>query len=345
MRKYNFKLTVLLLSLVLSWNILAAESVTLNPSHPDRYVVVKGDTLWDISARFLRDPWLWPEVWYVNPQIRNPHLIFPGDVIELTYVNGQPRLSLRRGDLVKLSPRIRSRPLDGAIPAIPIDAIQQFLSRPYVVDGGAVDSAPYIVSFGEDHLLGSSDIRAYVRAIDQDTVRHFDVIRPGKPYRDADTDEILGYEALLIGSAELVQTGDPATLMLTDMELEFLIGDRLIPDTKDIPLNSFVPRPPDDPIKGSIISVLNGVNQIGQYDIVVLDRGANDGLKPGMVLEINHRGAVIRDTVSPVGGIRVILPDEEAGVLLVFRTFPRVSFGLVMHATRAIHVGDRVVNP
>jgi len=345
MRKYTLKLTTLLLSLVISWNIVAAESVALNPSHPDRYVVVEGDTLWGISARFLRDPWLWPEVWDVNPQIRNPHLIYPGDVIALSYANGQPRLSLRRGDLVKLSPRVRSTPLDGAIPAIPIDAIQQFLSRPYVVDGEAVDTAPYIVSFGEDHLLGSTNVKAYVRAIQKETVHHFDVIRPGKPYKDADTQEILGYEALLIGNAELVFTGDPATLMLTNMELEFLIGDRLIPDTKDIPLNSFVPRPPDGPVTGSIISVLNGVNQIGQYDIVVLDRGANDTLKPGMVLRINHRGAVVRDTVSPFGETRVTLPDEPAGVLLVFRTFPRVSFGLVMHATRAIHVGDRVVNP
>ena len=345
MRKYNLKLATLLLGLLLSWSVLAAESVTLNPAHPDRYVVVKGDTLWDISARFLRDPWRWPDVWYVNPQIRNPHLIYPGDVIELSYVNGQPRLSLRRGDLVKLSPKIRSTPLDGPIPAIPIDAIQQFLSRPYVVDAGALDSAPYIVSFGEDHLLGSSNVKAYVRSIEQEDVVHFDVIRPGKAYKDADTGEVLGYEALMIGNAELQRTGDPATLMLTDMELEFLVGDRLIPDTKDIPLGSFVPHPTQGAFKGSIISVLNGVSQIGQYDIVVLDRGAKDGLKPGTALGINHRGAVIRDTVSRIGGDMVTLPDEPAGLLLVFRVFPRVSFGLVMHATRAIHVGDRVVNP
>ena len=345
MRKYNHLLIGLLLGLLLSWGALAAGNVAVNPDHPDQYVVQKGDTLWSIAARFLRDPWLWPEVWQANPQIGNPHLIYPGDVISLSYVNGEPRLSLQRGGVVKLSPRIRSTPASGAIPAVPLDAIRQFLTRPYVVDAGALTGAPYIVSFGEDHLIGSTNVKAYVRQIESDQQVFFDVVRPGGPYRDADTGEILGYEAKLIGSAELLRTGDPATVMLDNMEHEFIIGDRLIPDTKDIPLGTFVPKAPDKPVNGSIISVLEGVNQIGQYDLVVLDRGESDALQPGDVLAIDYNGIRVPDPIAGTGRTLVKLPNEPSGLLLVFRAYPRVSFGLVMYATRAIHVGDRVLSP
>jgi hypothetical protein len=339
------KLASLVLGLLISWGTLAADPVAVNPSHPDRYVVVPGDTLWDISGRFLRDPWRWPDVWHVNPQIQNPHLIYPGDIITMTYVNGQPMLSLQRGSLVKLSPRVRSTPLDGAIPTIPLDAIQQFLTRPFVADKDALDNAPYVVHFADEHILGASGIRAYVRAIETNDNQTYDVVRPGDAYKDADTGEVLGYEALFVGNAELQRTGDPATLMLTNMELETIIGDRLFPVTRDVALEAFHPKAPDTDINGSIISVLNGVTQIGQYNVVVLDRGEHDGLQPGDVLTIDHRGEMVRDTVTPNSADTIKLPDEPAGTLLVFRTFPRVSFGLVMHATRAIHVLDRVHNP
>lgn len=338
------KLACLVFGLLISWGALAAE-VAVNPDHPDRYVVVKGDTLWDIAGRFLRDPWLWPDVWHVNPQIANPHLIYPGDIITMTYVNGQPRLNLERGSLVRLSPQIRSTPLDGAIPAIPIDAIHQFLTRPYVLDQDELDSAPYVVAFADEHILGSNDVRAYVRAIDTTDNKKFDVVRPGDAYKDADTGEILGYEALYISSSELLKTGDPATLMLSDMELETLKGDRLLPVAEDTPLNAFFPAAPKEEVKGSIIGVLNGVSQIGQFNVVVLDRGTQDGLEAGSVLTIDHRGETIRDTVSGNPGETVTLPDEPAGTLMVFRTFDRVSFALVMKATRAINVLDRVHNP
>lgn len=334
----------LLLSLFLFGSVIAADSPALKANHPDRYVVQRGDTLWDISDRFLLAPWRWPEIWQVNPQIQNPHLIYPGDVIELTYVDGKPRLSLKRGSLVKLSPRIREGALDGAIPAIPISAIQPFLSRPYVLDAAALDS-PYIVSFGQDHIVGSSDVKAYVRSLTETQPVHFDVVRPGKEYRDADTNELLGYEGLYVGSAELLKTGDPATVMLKNMELEYILGDRLVPETLETTESNFIPKAPLQPISGSIIAVLNGVSQIGQYNIVVLDRGSHDGLSAGDVLNINRRGPEIRDTVSKIAGTKVKLPDEPAGLLMVFRVFDRVSFGLVMKATDAMHLGDRVVNP
>lgn len=345
MSKYRQPILTLFLCLLLCGTVAAADSPTLKASHPDRHVVQRGDTLWDISARFLQAPWRWPEIWHVNPQIQNPHLIYPGDIIELSYVDGMPRLSLRRGSLVKLSPRIREDDLDAAIPSIPISAIQQFLSRPYVLDSGSLTASPYIVSFGEDHVIGSSNVKAYVRTLPDEQPIHFDVVRPGKPYRDGESNEILGYEALFLGSAELMRTGDPATVMLTNMELEFVIGDRLIPESRDASRSNFIPKAPDRPIDGSIISVLNGVSQIGQYNVVVLDRGSRDGLSPGHVLNINRQGLLVRDTVSPILGTKVKLPDEPAGILLVFRVFERVSFGLVMHATDAMHLGDRVVNP
>ena len=343
----KYTLASLVIGLFLAWSAWAQSDVAVNPAHPDRYVVVRGDTLWDISARFLRDPWRWPDVWYVNPQIQNPHLIYPGDVIVLTYVDGKPRLSLERGSLVKLSPEVRSSPLDDAIPYIPLDAINQFLTRPYVIEDDDLDSKPYMVSFGREHLMGSTDKKAYVRAIESDEEVRFDVVRPGDPYKDADTGEILGYEAQYVGNAELQRTGDPATVLVTSVQMEVNIGDRLIPVTEDVALDSFYPKPPSRPVSGSIISVLNGVREIGQFNVVVLDRGEKDGLATGDVLIINQRGKKIRDLVKWVEDVRthVTLPDEPAGMLLVFRTFSRVSFGLVMRASRSIHVGDRVISP
>lgn len=338
-------LASLLLGLLLSFSALAADPVAVNPSHPDRYVVVRGDTLWDISAKFLRDPWRWPDVWYVNPQIANPHLIYPGDVISLTYVDGQPRLSLQRGSTVKLSPSVRSNALGSAIPAIPVDAIHQFLTRPYVVDQAALDNAPYVVYFADEHLVGSNAVKAYVRTIGNSDNGRFDLVRPGDAYKDAETGEILGYEALFVGNADLQRTGDPATVVLNDMELETIIGDRLFPVTEDVPLETFYPKAPDQQVRGSIIAVLNGVTQIGQYNVVVLDRGEADGLAPGDVMAIDQKGATVKDKVTEERGDTVTLPDEPAGTLMVFRTFPRVSFALVMRAQRAIHVLDRVHNP
>jgi len=344
----SLKLTGLLLGLFLSCATFAAEPVALNPAHPDRYTVVKGDTLWDIAGSFLRDPWQWPEVWHVNPQIENPHLIYPGDIIILTYLNGKPVLSVQRGagsGIVKLSPHIRSTPIDTAIPMIPMGDIMPFLSRPYVMDKKDMDAAPYIVSFKEERIAGSTNDKIYVRSIESEEYSRYDIVRPGKPYKDADTGEILGYEAVYIGTAELERTGDPASLILLNTKMEAIAGQRLIPVVYDKTQKDFYPKPPNELINGNIIAVFNGVSQIGQHNIVVLDRGADDGLAPGHVLTVEKRGATIFDRVSPDPHDKVTLPDERAGVLMVFRTFPRVSFGIVMSATTVIHVLDRVHTP
>ena len=317
----------------------------LAKNHPDRYVVRKGDTLWDISGKFLRDPWRWPDIWYVNPQVRNPHLIYPGDELELVYIDGKPQLRLKRGGTVKLSPRARETPWDGRIPTVPVDAIAAFLTRPYALDEDELRLAPYIVDFPDEHIVGGAGQRAYVRAIEPGGERKFHVVRPGKPYRDADTEEILGHEALYVGSATVQRTGDPATVFLTRAAIEAVISDRLLPVVDETPFTDFYPKAPDRPVDGSIISVLNGVSQIGQYNVVVIDRGAVNGVTPGTVVRVFQRGETIRDIVSGIARDRVTLPDEEAGLLLVFRSFDRVSFGLIMHASRAMHVTDRVRNP
>ncbi len=343
MLKLSRKLVFVIALLAVSAIGQAAEDL-LNPTHPSRYVVKKGDTLWDISEMFLRDPWRWPDIWYVNPQIANPHLIYPGDVLELVYINGKPQLRLSRG-VVKLSPKIRVTPWDGAIPTIPADAIAPFLTRPYVVTEHELDAAPYVVAFADEHIIGGAGLRAYVRAIEQPDQQKFDLVRPGGPYKDAQTGEVLGYEALYVGDAQLTRVGDPATVLINAVEREVLVGDRLLPVTEDRAMLDFHPKVPEQAVDGAIIDVLDGVSQIGQYNVVVLDRGAADGLSPGSVLQVDQRGATVRDQVTEDRRDSVTLPDEKAGLLMVFRTFDRVSFALVMHATRAIHVLDRVHNP
>lgn len=345
MSQSSRKLAGFLLGFLLSCSAFAVETSDLNPNHPDRYVVVKGDTLWDIAGRFLRDPWLWPEIWYVNPQIANPHLIYPGDVLVLTYVNGKPRLMLQRGTReVKLSPRMRSTPLDTAIPAIPMDAILPFLTRPYVVGENELDRAPYIVDFADERIIGGGGHRAYVRNLNSDDTS-FNIVRPGKAYKDGNTGEVLGYEALYVGDGRLERSGDPATLALTQTEIETMVGDRLVPVDSDSIRQNFYPKAPDEEVNGNIIDIVHGVLQVGQYQVVVLDRGSDNGLQPGDVLAIDQRGETVLDDVTPNPRDTVTLPDEQAGTLMVFRTFPRVSFGLILAATRAIHILDKVHNP
>jgi hypothetical protein len=323
---------------------LALAQDLLRADHPDSYTVVRGDTLWDISGRFLRHPWRWPEIWHVNPQIANPHLIYPGDRLDLTYIDGRAQLVLNRGPL-KLSPSVRSTPWDGAIPTIPVDAIAPFLTRPYVMEPDEVDGAPYIVHFGSDHIIGGAGQKAYVRSIEADDQLKFEIVRPGGPYKDGDTGEILGYEALYIGTSELQRTGDPATVFINTTERETVIGDRLLPAGEERATANFMPHPPTMPIEGNLIAVFDGVSQIGQYNVVVIDRGLRDGLDPGTVLRVDQRGETVRDVVTPNSRDTVTLPDEEAGLLMVFRSFERVSFGLVLHATNVMHIGDKVRTP
>ena len=338
------KRLILLLCCALAAPLALANDALLRADHPDTYTVVRGDTLWDISGRFLRSPWRWPEIWHVNPQVANPHLIYPGDQLDLVYIDGKPQLRLRRGPL-KLSPTVRSTPWDGAIPTIPVDAISPFLTRPYVLTKAQLDDAPYIVDFADEHIVGGAGQNAYVRSIEQTEPLKYEIVRPGGPYKDGETDEILGYEALYVGTSQLQRTGDPATVFINTSQIEAIISDRLIPAGEERATANFTPHAPAMPTEGNIISVLGGVSQIGQYNVVVIDRGLRDGIDPGTVLRVDQRGETIRDVVTPDSRDTVKLPDEEAGLMMVFRSFERVSFGLVLHATRPMHLLDKVRNP
>lgn len=327
---------------------LLADTIALQPDHPDRYVVKKGDTLWDISTTFLQDPWRWPEIWHVNPQIENPHLIYPGDIIALVFgADGTPQLQLLRGrQTVKLSPQVRGTPLREAIEPIPMDAIAQFLNDSRaVLTPDELDRAPYIVESMDSHLIAGTGDRIYVRSIPDRSSTRFNVYRPGRAYKRPGSETVLSYEALYVGDATLERTGDPATLELTRTVRETLIGDRLLPVAEETIQQNFFPHPPASDVEGAILAVIDGVSQIGQYQVVVIDLGAENGMEQGTVLAVYQRGSSIRDVVAKESDQRVTLPDERSGLIMVFRAFERVSYALVMNATRAMHIDDAVRNP
>ncbi len=321
------------------------EGPVLRDTHPERYVVKSGDTLWDISAMFLRDPWYWPEIWYANPQVENPHLIYPGDVLTLVYVDGRPQLRLERGAAARLSPRVREEALDEAITTIPREVIAPFLGRGVVLEKRQYERLPYVVAFDEGRLLGASGNDVYVRNVRGSAGTGYSLVRAGAKLVDPDDGDVVGYEGTFIADGTLRREGDPGTLRINASAREAREGDRLVDGTGSLPLD-FQPRPPSKAIDGRIIHVVDGVTQIGQYQVVVLNRGQRDGLEPGHVLTAWRAGEKVPDRVD--GGLidrKVRLPDEPAGTVMVFRTWERISYALVMQAVRPIHVLDKVRNP
>jgi hypothetical protein len=312
--------------------------VPLREDAPLRYVVKQGDTLWDIAGYFLRDPWYWPELWYANPEIENPHLIYPGDMLELVWVDGHPRLQRA----VRLSPQVRELPLESAVPTIPIEAIRHFLRGPRLITEEQLAQAAYVVEFLDERMLGGSGHRVYIRRAESEDGRRLDMIRPGDSYVDPDSGEFLGYEATPIAQVEIQDFDDVSTGLITRSYRESLVGDRLLPLDESVLTADFQPRAPGHEVAGQIISVYDGVKEIGQYAIVTVNRGTREGIELGHVLDIYKHG---RDTRDPVTGERITLPPVEAGTLLVFKVEERVSFGLVMQASRAVNVLDRVQTP
>ncbi len=337
----------------------APAPVEIQRDYPKRYVVKRGDTLWDISKRFLKDPWLWPEVWHINPKIRNPHLIYPGDVIVLYFdENGKPYITLdnaggyappSRVKTVKLSPEIRYETLDKSINTIPRSAIAPFLGGARVVSEQELKHAPYVVSSYDQHLVAGSGDRIYALGIKDRSIGVYDVVRPAGEYRDPKTGELLGYEVTRVADARLVRFGankdDPSTLDVTQAHQGIFNKDLLLPREEQKIDFDFTPRPPTDEVAGEIISVFQGVAQIGQYNIVVLNLGERDGMEPGYVLAIYQRGEEVRDPDKTWSWDKVELPDERAGVLMVFRVYEKMSYALVMEAQRPLHIHDRVTNP
>lgn len=322
-------------------------AVQLKDGHPTQYTVVKGDTLWDISGKFLAQPWKWPEIWHANPQVSNPHLIYPGDVLNLVYIDGQPRLMLNRGEsrgTIKLSPQVRSTPMAEAIPTIPLEAINSFLLSNRIVDSEAVfNAAPYVVAGAAERVVSGMGDRIYARGNFDDGESVYGIFRQGKVYTDPETGEFLGINADDIGTGSIVaEEGDIATMELNRTTQEVRLGDRLFP-TEQRSVNSvFMPSEPSTEINGLILDVPRGVNQIGQFDVITINKGARDGLVEGSVLAVYKTGETVRDRVT---GDSVKIPDERAGLVMIFRTYDKLSYGLVLAAQRQLAVMDKVRNP
>ena len=365
-----------------------ADEIALQKNHPDRYVVVKGDTLWGISARFLKDPWQWPKVWKMNrAEIKNPHRIYPGDVVALDYSSGTPQLRLMH-ETVTLQPGVVEEPLaKEAIQTIAPSVIGPFLSQPLLIENGQLDSAPRIVSAQENRLVLSPGTRVYVNNIKNGSSTHWNVYRPGEQLTDPDTKEVLGTEAIYLGDVNIARFGAPATGDIVRAKEEIFTKDRLVVSADEFK-SSFVPHAPETQINGRIMRIYGGVAEAGPNTVVSINRGKKDGLEEGHVLAINRYGRVIKDqeykatdsnkvvpeqknlkelnldVYTGPDGKKVVnlakdpvrakpalapnelkLPDERVGLLMIFRTFDRISYGLIMSSSDAISALDSVQTP
>ncbi len=364
--RFSLLITALLLIAAVQ---VRADEVQLKPDHPERYTVVKGDTLWDISTRFLKSPWLWPRIWKINEQIKNPHLIYPGDVVMLLWVDGKPVLTVERKDkasglpslpetakapeapveerrvddrTVKFSPRVHSEALEAAIPTVPPNAIAPFLTRPLVVEEGELEQAGYITTGLDDRIALGDSSQFYARGLTDDGVEYYQIFRQGKPIRHPDTGELLAYEALYLGDAKRLETGDPSKLVVTAVKQEIIPTDRLLVAPKKASLPYYYPHAPKSRVEGRIVSALNAVAEIGPQSVIGISLGTREGIEEGNVLRIMRHVGTSKD---PLKHESYNLPDEESGLVLIFRTYEKMSYGLVMTATRPVHLLDAITTP
>lgn len=371
------KIIVLLAGMLVTVAVYAA-GAQLRADHPDSYTVRRGDTLWDISAKFLSKPWLWPEIWQANPQVRNPHLIYPGDVLNLSFING-PRL--------RLQPQVHSE--GDAVTAIPLSELKMFLKDMRVMDSNAVSSAPYVVGLEEARLRGAVGQNIYVRGLQGAPGQRWAIVRPSHVFRgfeqqdpnDAENGIVsheldsnaamvnapwsensrndghygkgddLGVEVSVIGTAETLRMGDPSTLLLLNSTQEIRSGDRIMP-IDDSPYDAFYyPHAPKSvPANAHVNGFADAMDAAGSRQVVMLSIGAKDGVDNGQTFTIYEPGETIHDDVASNSwrrgvGKRVTLPDEYVGHVMVFRTFDRVSYGLIMDGLRPVHIGGRLRMP
>lgn len=319
----------------------------IRESAPQRYVVKKGDTLWDIAAMFLEDPWYWPEIWLVNPEIENPHRIYPGDVLSIHYVDGRPRVTVDGGPrvrpTVRLSPEVRVVERHGD--RAPISTLQPFMFRPQVLDEATLANAPYIFAARAERVIFGPGDRVYVRNA-EDTERYelYHIVRDDGMLIDPETGEELGIATLPIGEAEIIEPGNVATADIREGEREAIRGDRLVPHAEEQDMLFEIGRPPPG-TEGTIISLFDAISQIGQLQSAIINRGERDGIENGQVFAAFSAGRQVRDPISDQPNDVVTLPEEEVGTVMVFQTFEKVSYVLVTEATRTLREGDRVRTP
>jgi hypothetical protein len=367
----------LMLGLVAPRPVLAADtagrsmSVPLAPNAPERYVVKKGDTLWHIAGVFLKDPWYWPEIWYVNPSIVNPHLIYPGDELYLTYVDGKPRITVSRPGDVRLSPQVRSSPLSGAIRAIPYELLMTFVGRPQLLDAKQVKEAPYVVGMRDEHIVGSTANEIYAEGLGKPAPgTTYTVVHVGDEIRDPDDGEKLGYLGHFAANAQVVQTtgavvpgsdsifkmkrkDDLTHLRVLDTGREVLQGDKLFPAAVDVGEDFVLSAPANKDVLGQVIAVVDGVNVAGKYQVLAINRGKRHGLAPGNALGVFYRGQEVRNRYSrgedwmtfTANYDKIRLPDERSATILLFRVYDRMSYGLVVESSQVIRRGDFIAAP
>jgi hypothetical protein len=319
--------------------------IPVAPDAPSSYVVQPGDTLWDISAKFLTDPWYWPEIWHINPQVANPHLIYPGDTLALTWVEGQPRVALASGGPMRLSPSVRMNPLTDAIRAIPYKRVAAFMSRPTVLSAEQVKSAPYVAYGRDDRLISAVGNDIYVRRLSNSQVgNRYSIYHVADELKDPDDGDVLGYQGIFAGEADVKRISDPSTLLVINSAREMLEGDILLPLAGD-PQMDFLPRAPKTKVDGQVMSVTDERTVVAQSDVIVINRGTRHGLEPGHVLEIWQAGEKVRDTTDHAVSRSMETPEVRIGFFMVFKSFDRLSYGLALESEREIYVGDMVRSP
>ena len=379
------KLPAVFAGLLLTLTVYAA-TVQLADNHPDTYTVQKGDTLWSISKKFLRNPWDWPEVWQANQQVANPHLIYPGQVLNLAYVNGHPRIS--NGGF---GPHVRAEPVDDSVKPLPLTAIADFLKKPRIVGEDDFKHAPHVVAMEDHHITGTTGQLVYVRGLDAPEGTQFTLARamgryyevtskdgPATIYRESldETDSrpdmlwhsgpnhfslhgdvrFLGYETIQYGTVQVTHAGDPASTLALSSDFEIRKGDLILPlDTLQYDFQ-YVPHPPKQvPPNARVMVFTDALNAVGRLQVVGLSIGAADGVDNGQVYSIFNPGDTVEDrTDYPEFSTKnffhpkdkeVQLPEEYVGHVMVFRTFDRVSYGLVMDGIRPVHLGDHLYEP
>lgn len=323
----------------------AAAPLELAADAPERHIVVRGDTLWGVSSKFLKEAYRWPELWKMNAeQVRNPHRIYPGQILFLDRSGAEPRL--RVGNIVRMGPEVRSETLPDAIPSIPAHIVEPFLSQPLVIDAGGFDAAPRIVATQESRVFTGTGDLVYAAGNADPAIPLWHVYRPGKPLKDPDTQETLGIEAIFLGSARPTgdRGGDVLSLAVASVKQEIGRGDYLAPAERRVVL-SYAPRAPAQAVNGRVIAIYGGVGEAAANSIVSLSRGQRDGLEVGHVLALQRAGPTITNRFGDEKPTSHALPDERIGLLFVFRVFERVSYALVAQAQRPVMAGDRVVKP
>ncbi len=344
---------------------LRAEEIQLQENRPDRYTVQKGDTLWGIAGKFLKQPWRWPDVWRMNrEQIKNPHWIYPGDIIALDKVDGQWRLSVAQGGRpdIRVTPTVRVEPLQAqAIPSIPPGDLAPYLTQPIIAGPDGLPGAARIVAARDNRVVRGEGDFVYATGVDERQGTEWYIYRPGNVLRSFDSNETLGYEMRYLGAARVDRFGEVSRMQITRAREEILLNDLLVPAPREVLVN-YVPHAPDAAVDGRVIELYSGGTEAGRGFIVVIDRGARDGLEVGNVLAVYHPLSVIPDP-RPYEGPEVLsklpeptrtivppttflnVPPERSGLMFVFRVFDRLAYAILLNTSDPVVVGDMVREP